>query len=244
MKLMQPQAQPLHSGAADTARAATASGPPNAVGSGAPSRWARMGHDLAYLFSAFVLSVLGFVVLLPMFVLGIATAVVWIGVPILGFALLLASAFARESRQLLTRVTGRPQSASPYRHSASGPMRLVRSIADPYLWRELLHAVLVAFPLRLAIFVLGVTWVVTGIGSVTYAIWSPFVPGNSGLASLLLPIGAPQLSFDPYLADSLIHGVLGLLMVLVAPVVTGLLVAIDGAVSRIFLTGDNVPGHD
>lgn len=244
MKLMEPEAQPLYSGAAETPLPATASGPPAVLTSGARSRWGRMGRDLAYLISAFVLSLLGFVLLLPMFVLGVATAVVWIGVPILGFVLILGSAFARESRQLLTRATGRRQSASPYRHGGSGPMRLVRSIADPYLWRELLHAVLIAFPLRLVTFVLGVTWVAVGVGGVTYAIWSPFVPGNSGLATLLVPIGAPRLNFDPYLADSLTHGVLGLLILLAAPVVTRSLVAIDAAISRIFLTSDNVSGHD
>lgn len=204
------------------------------------SVWARLSWKgtsrcLAHLLTAFVLSVLGFVLLVPLFALGVATAVTWAGVPVLGFTLLLASGFAREGRDLLARTTGGSFPTPRYQQPAAGPVRLVRMVADPQLWRDMVHAVLVALPLRTAAFVVAVSWLAAGIGGVTSWLWSLFVPGYQGLASLLLPLVAPQMTFHPYLVDSLVHGLLGAVLLLTTPALVRVLVSIDAVSSRALL---------
>lgn len=211
---------------------------------GTRSRWICLGTDLTYLVTTFVMSLVGFVLLLPILLLGIATSVVWIGVPILGFTLLLASGFARENTELIARFTGLRSAPPRYRAAGTGPRRLVRMVADAQLWRELVHALLVALPLRLATFVVAVSWVVAGFGGLTFFAWSVFVPGNQGLGSLLLPIAFPGLVFDAYLVDSVVHGAVGAAMVLLAPFITRTLVSIDVSIARVLLPGDTLNGND
>ncbi|MGC0144070.1 sensor domain-containing protein [Pseudactinotalea sp. Z1732] len=213
---------------------------PDAPSPAARPAWARFSwtgtfRGLAHLLTAFVLSVLGFVLLVPLFALGLATAVTWAGVPILGFTLLLASGFAREGRDLLDRTTGDSFPAPRYRQSATGPVRLVRMVADPQLWRDMTHAVVVALPLRTATVVVAASWLAAGVGGVTSWLWSVFVPGYQGLASLLLPLLAPQVPFHAHLADSLVHGVLGAVLLLTTPALVRLLVSLDAVSSRALL---------
>ena len=203
-----------------------------------------MATDLTYLITTFVLSLVGFILLLPMFVLGVATSPLGIGIPVLGFTLLLASGFTRENTELIARFTGLRSVPARYRASGSGPKRLIRMVADVQLWRGLVHALLVAFPLRLISFVVSVSWVVAGFGGLTYFAWSVFIPENQGLGSLLLPIAAPNLAFDAYLIDGLVHGVLGGVMVLLAPFITRTLVAIDVSIAHALLPGDSLTGND
>lgn len=204
------------------------------------SAWARISwrgtsRRLGHLLTAFVLSLLGFVLLVPLFALGVASAVTWAGVPVLGFTLLLASGFARESRDLLARTTGGSFPAPRYRQPAAGPVRLVRMVTDPQLWRDMVHAVVVALPLRTAAFVIAASWLAAGIGGVTSWLWSLFVPGYQGLASLLLPLVAPQMTWHARLADSLVHGVLGAVLLLTTPALVRVLVSIDAVSSRVLL---------
>lgn len=54
---------------------------------------------------------------------------------------------------------------------------LLRRLLEPQSWRDLLHAVL-AFPLRLAAFVIAVTWGVGGIGGLLYVFWEWSLPSR------------------------------------------------------------------
>lgn len=205
--------------------------------------WRSLPRDLAYVVSGFFITLIGFVILVPLTVFGIATAVVWIGVPVLGLALLLAGAWARENRALLGRQgTHLPKPA--YRSPASGLKQIIATISDPQLWKELLHGTLVAFPLRIITFVVSITWVATAAGGVTYFLWAIFLPDErQGLGGLLSGLAGVDTGLDPYLLEAAVNFVIGVVFLVTAPWVIRLCTVVDGSIARVFLTGSWLPGH-
>ncbi|GAB3247380.1 sensor histidine kinase [Arthrobacter pigmenti] len=218
--------------------------------------WRSLPRDLAYVVSGFFITLIGFIMLVPLTVLGIATAVIWIGVPILGFALLLAGALARENRALLAR-QGLPVADPAYRRARSRLKQIVGAISDPQLWKDLLHGTMVTFPLRITTFVLSLTWLAAGAGGVTFFLWAGFLPDDGdGLGSLLFGLAGIGAGLDPYLLDAAVNFVIGILCLVTAPWVIRLCTMVDGSIARVFLTGswlpdlepgdggDDVGGHD
>lgn len=200
--------------------------------------WRTAGRDLAYTVPAFLLGVLGFVALLPLVVLGVSTLVIVVGAFVLGFALLLATGLARENRAL-ARFVGADLPEPRYRSTREdGSRRLLTVAADPQAWKEAVHALVVAFPLRLTIFVLGVTWVATGLGGVTYLFWGVFLPDRDGGPLVWLRDRGVDLDLagSPHLTESALHFVTGVVLLLLAPLVLRLCVLVDTFVARVFLT--------
>ncbi|USQ79982.1 sensor domain-containing protein [Ornithinimicrobium faecis] len=198
--------------------------------------WRSVGPDLAYLTSGFFLSLFSFVLLLTLFVLGVSTAVLWIGLPILGFALLTASWFARENRELLRR-WGDPV-AEPV-HRWSSRRRVLSMLLDAQAWRELLHGTLITLPLRIFTFVVPVSWLAAGLGGVTWFIWGVFLPRDdyNGVAWLLVHGAGLDLGSNRYLAEAGTMFVSGVILLLLAPVVTRLCALADASVARILIGG-------
>lgn len=201
--------------------------------------WRSMGHDFAYLVPGFFLTLVGFIILVPLFSLGTATLVIWIGAPILGFMLLAASGIARENRELMRR-WGDDVAEPHYRQPAPGvARRLITTIADPQTWKDLLHATLVAFPLRITTFVVSVAWVASALGSLTWWVWGRFLPegGYQGMTWLYETVTGTDLGGNWYVTESVLYLIAGAVLLLLAPVVVRLCCRVDAVLARALLGG-------
>lgn len=198
--------------------------------------WRSVGPDLAYLASGFVLTLFSFVLLLPLFVLGLSTAVLWVGLPILGFMLLVATWFARENRELLRR-WGDPVLEPEYRWTAR--RRVLSMLLDAQAWRELLHGTLVTFPLRIVTFVVPVAWLGAALGGLTWFVWGIFLPREdyNGLTWLLVEGAGLDLGPNRYLAEAVTMFLSGLVLLVTAPLVARLCAGVDAAVGRVLIGG-------
>jgi signal transduction histidine kinase len=106
-------------------------------------------------------------------------------------------------------------------------------LADPQSWRDLLHAV-IAFPVRLAMFVIAVVWTVGGLGSALSVTWQwaiPRDPEDDGGGLYWLLFGQHSLA-----GEIAVSTVLGLIMLATAPLVIRGLVATRAGLARGLLT--------
>jgi signal transduction histidine kinase len=192
----------------------------------------RFGRGLGYLVADLPLAILAFVVAVAGFAAGVGTLVVWLGVPILVVTLEVCRRLAGVERRSVERATGVALPPHHYRTATgSGLPRLLSALAEPQSWRDLLHAV-VTFPIRVFTFVLAVTWTVGGLGALLYVTWQwalPLDESETGLFELITGIGGR-------VAETLLNTVLGLIMVLTAPLVVRGLVALRAVLARGLLT--------
>ncbi|MFX4272727.1 sensor domain-containing protein [Propionibacteriaceae bacterium Y1685] len=191
-------------------------------------------QDLSYLTGGFVLSVISFILLITLFSVGLSLAAVVIGLPVLALSLLMASSFARENRRLLAAWQGSPVPAPPYGRPTT--RRMWGTLGDPQLWKELLHGTVISLPVRITTFSIAVSWLVGGLGGLTYVLWGLFLPDDGGLAELISgPLGV-HLPWSAHLANSMLNFVAGAIMVLTAPFVIRTMAGIDASLARVFLT--------
>jgi len=127
------------------------------------------GRDLAVLVGLFAVSLVGFVVCTTPFSAGAGLAVVVVGLFVLLACLAAAGWTARMDRALL-RAAGVDLPGTRYPALAAGRWGLGR-LAHPQSGRDLLH-VLVSFPVSLFSFSVAVSWVLGGLGGITYWFWS------------------------------------------------------------------------
>jgi signal transduction histidine kinase len=161
-----------------------------AMGTGAGSLLPHAGRRFAALVGIFALQLTAFVLCAVLVSLGLGLAVLVVGLFVLTAGLAVAGWTARMQRLLLAYAgvdlptTYRAPFATGLPGRRSLRARLAR-LGSPQPWRNLLH-VLVAFPVSVVTFAVAVTWVVGGLGGVTYALWSGWLPGDDqGLMALL-----------------------------------------------------------
>jgi signal transduction histidine kinase len=195
-------------------------------------RGTRFRRGFGYLVTGLPLGVVAFVVAVVGFAVGVGTLVVWLGLPILVGTLALSRGLATAERRLAGWATGRP--LPPHHHRpprGSGIGRLWSALADPQSWRDLLHGV-VAFPLRVAGFVIAVTWTVGGLGGALAVTWMWAVPQDDDGGGLVwLLTGNGWLGWE-----ILLNTVLGILLLVSAPWVLRLLVLAQAGLARGLLT--------
>ncbi|MCU1626141.1 MAG: histidine kinase [Pseudonocardia sp.] len=206
--------------------------PDTAVGP-APRRAARIRAGLLYLVLGLPLAIPAFVLAVAGFAAGVGTIVVWVGVPILALTLRASRGFAELERRATERATGRPLPPYHYRTAdGRGLGRIFRSLGDPQSWRDLVHAI-VAFPVRIATFVIGVVWSVAGLGATLYVLWEWSLPRSDdeykGLYGLLTQSASR-------LGDITLNTVVGVLMLVTLPWVVRGLVAFRAGLARGLLT--------
>lgn len=121
-----------------------------------------LGPDIAYLMVQFPLHLVAFVLVVTVAALGLGTMVVWIGIPILCFALLIARGFAQLQRSVNGMGIGVAAPSAPYavERSSSWWRELTRPIRDAQSWFDLLWIV-VGFPLSALTWVVAIVWIVT-----------------------------------------------------------------------------------
>lgn len=207
--------------------------------------WRRLGRDLGYILPGLFLSVLGLGVLLVLFVAGVATFPFWIGAVVLPLALVAATGFAQISRARL-ELWGAHVEPPRYREPRPGLGGWMRLMLDGRRWLDLLFEMLLAFPLRLATFVVTVVWTGVALGGVTYFFWGQFLPRdetNTGVGRLLEQLPDSWISpttAQSFTAEAIGIAVLGLICLLTLPWVVRLMALVDAAATRTALGG--LPG--
>jgi signal transduction histidine kinase len=203
----------------------------------APTGWQRFWRGMAYQLAALPLGIVAFVLSVTGFSVGVGTAIIWIGVPVLVGTLLVGRWTAGMERGMVGWASGRALPPHHYRPTkgAGRLARLVNRLRDPQSWRDLLHSV-VAFPLRIAGFVIGVTWLVGGLGGALAVTWMWSIPydddGGGGLVWLLTGDRSPA----PEIA---LNTVLGLVLLATAPLVLRGLVAVERGLAVGLLTNES-----
>ena len=188
------------------------------------------GHNFAAIMGMFALSLTAFVVCTTLFSLGLGLLIVVVGLFILVGCLIVAGWSSRMTMALLA-YTGITLPRTRYPAAGPGFRGKLRRLAYPQSWRDLLH-VLVNFILSTITFSLALTWVLGGLGGVTYWFWSRWLPQprDSGLAALL--------GYPGHFADVTLHTVLGTLFLLTAPLVLRGLVRLHSAVAYALLVDE------
>jgi hypothetical protein len=128
-----------------------------------------IGGALAYLLLNLPLGIVGFVGTITLVAVGAATAVIWIGVPVLMFAVLAARGAGRLERARVHALLG-TYIAAPHRPLPEGRQarRWKARLRDATTWKDFAYLVLL-FPLGVAEFVLIVT-------SWSVGLWLTFLP--------------------------------------------------------------------
>jgi signal transduction histidine kinase len=194
----------------------------------------RFWRGYGYLLGGLPLCIVAFVIAIAGFAVGVGTIVVWLGLPILAGTLRASRGLASIERRGAEWATGRALPPHHYREARGrGIGRLFSMLADPQSWRDLLHAV-IAFPVRLAMFVIAVVWTVGGLGSALSVTWQWAIPRDAdddggGLYWLLFG----QHSLPGEIAVST---VLGVVMLATSPLVVRGLVATRAGLARGLLT--------
>jgi signal transduction histidine kinase len=187
-------------------------------------------RNFAAIMGMFALSLTAFVVCTTLFSLGLGLLIVVVGLFILVGCLIVAGWSSRMTMALLA-YTGITLPRTRYPAAGPGFRGKLRRLAYPQSWRDLLH-VLVNFILSTITFSLALTWVLGGLGGVTYWFWSRWLPQprDSGLAALL--------GYPGHFADVTLHTVLGTLFLLTAPLVLRGLVRLHSAVAYALLVDE------
>ncbi|WP_254693360.1 sensor domain-containing protein [Streptomyces qinglanensis] len=166
-----------------------------------PRRRGRFGREVGYLLSGLPLGIAAFVLMVTGFALGVSTLVLVVGLPVLAGTLSMARFLARVEAEQIAAVTGRPLPARPVgaaEGAGAGGSRW-KGVADPQAWRDLVHAVL-AFPVRVATFSVTLTWLVGGVGGLTYGLWSWSIPrgDEDGVMDLVFGLDGrgPDIAFN------------------------------------------------
>ena len=183
----------------------------------------------AVLVGIFALQLSAFVVCVVLLSLGAGLAVLVIGLFVLAAGLLAAGWAARMQRLLLAHAG---VDLPPTRSSglAAGWRGRLRPLTRPQSWRDLLH-VLVAFPVSIVTFSIAVTWVVGGLGGITFWLWSRALPDDSqGLMALL--------GYPGRFAEVALNTVAGVLLLLTAPAVLRGLVALHATIATALLVDE------
>ncbi|WP_232661954.1 sensor histidine kinase [Pseudonocardia sp. TRM90224] len=193
----------------------------------------RFGRGFAFLLGGLPLCIVAFVLAVVGFSVGVSTSVIWIGVPILVLALQAARGLATVERRGAEWATGRPLPPHHYREpKGTGLGRLFSRLRDPQSWRDLLHAV-VAFPVRLAAFIISVAWFVGGLGGALYVTWQWSLPrdDDDGGGLYWLLTGSRDLW-----GEITTNTVLGVFMLATSPLLVRGLVAVRAGLARGLLT--------
>lgn len=150
--------------------------------------WHNMGRDSVLVLPGFFISLIGFVVLITLFSVSIATLIIWIGALLLPLTLFVATGFANLSRAR-ARQWGAPIAEVVRRPRGSGIRGWIGAMAEGRRWLDLLFEAVFALPIRLFTFSVVVPWFIGALGGLTYFFWGRFLPeGNTELVELIVAV--------------------------------------------------------
>ncbi len=203
-----------------------------------------LAGTIAYLLLGWPVMLFAFIMVVTFTALGIGTAVIWVGLPILAFALLMARGFATMERHAQARLFGRETAALHYRQRREGDSwfrAMLNVIADPQSWLDVLW-VFVGFITCTFTWALAVVWAGLCTGPVTgpvSALLNEIFHSDGGGLVYLYWWGT---GYSPILnstlvriLDALIYIVVGLLAIKLAPPVFRGLAWLRGSVGDALL---------
>ncbi|WP_025273807.1 sensor histidine kinase [Haloglycomyces albus] len=197
----------------------------------------RLTTDSRYLLVSFPLAIAGFVVAVVGVVLGISTAIIWIGVPILAAILVAGRGFSAAQRFLVRGVTYSEIPSVSYTTAPRGAGKirtLVQPIFDGQSWLNILWMFLV-FPISIVTFVLTVTWWAGVIAGFTWPLWGWIIINTAGPSGI--EYATEWLGWGTsYLAQSTLYVIGGLFFAVTLPFVVRGCAAAQGELSRALLT--------
>ena len=195
----------------------------------------RLARDYAYVMPGFFLSLLAFVLLIPLFALALGTFVIWIGALLLPAVLRLATGFAELSRARLRHFGVEPMPVR-YRPRSPGFAGWLRMLGDPRRWADLVFETLSASPPPTLTFPVAVTWTAAALGGITWVVWGLFLPRrDSLLTGMILEAvtegAAPDAISRSYLLEAGSQFLLGCLFLVTLPLVMRGLARLDALIT-------------
>ncbi|GAA1668995.1 sensor histidine kinase [Glycomyces endophyticus] len=189
----------------------------------------QLGIDTGYLLSMFFIALPSFIIGVVGTVLGVGTAVIWIGVPVAAATMFAMRGMAAAGRSMLPAVLGRELPRPRYKRApedASALRRFLTALTDGQSWLNVLWAVAV-LPVSIAGFAIAVAWWAATIATVTWPLWGWIVIAATGESEQGLEIAARWLGWgDSYLAMSALTLIGGAVMLLtIVPVIRGMAMA-------------------
>ncbi|WP_030158260.1 sensor histidine kinase [Glycomyces sp. NRRL B-16210] len=189
----------------------------------------QLGVDTAYLLSMFPIALPAFIIGLVGTVLGVGTAVIWIGVPIAAATLFAMRGMAAAGRSMIPAVLDRDLPRPRYKRAkegASGLRRYLTILTDGQSWLNVLWAVAI-LPVAIAGFVVAIAWWAATAAALTYPLYSWIIRAATGDSDDGLEYATRWLGWgDSYLAVSVLAVIGGIIMALtLVPVVRGMALA-------------------
>lgn len=206
------------------------------------ARWAALPRELGYLLLGFPIAVVAFTVLVTLFSTGVSLIVIAVGVVVVLAALYTARGLGAFELMRL-RWAGRPPVREPrWQRGPEGEgawASFLRPLIDGHYWLYLLHG-MVVFPIvSLFSWIVTVVWVSVALGGLTAWIWDRLlVQTTSGSVlqdSLLFRAFArlaEALGVEPIVLAGVGQFVLGAVLLLTLPFITGGLTRLHEAVDR------------
>ncbi|WP_433300123.1 sensor histidine kinase [Actinoplanes sp. CA-030573] len=150
----------------------------------------KLGNDTLYVLVGFPLGILAVVLCMTLFWLGVGTAIIWIGLPILIAAMGVARGLATLERARLRPVLDQPVQHPYYKKSRpeAGIFRkLLTPLTDGQVWLDMLHGMFRFIPSTIS-FAFVVTWWSGVLNGLTWGLWGwalPNGPDDQDLPELL-----------------------------------------------------------
>jgi hypothetical protein len=139
-----------------------------------------IGGSVLYLLMNLPLGVASFVLMVTLLSVGLGTAVVWVGVPILALALLLARGIAKVERARIYSLVDEliPLPYLPLPKGGGQRSRWMTRLRDVSTWRDVVYLFLL-FPLGVAEFCLVVSFWATSLALVGLPIYFRYLPEHA-----------------------------------------------------------------
>ncbi|GAB3220115.1 hypothetical protein GCM10027447_04100 [Glycomyces halotolerans] len=200
----------------------------------------QLGRDTGYLLAGLPIAIPAFVITVVGVAAGVATAVVWIGVPVLAATLLAMRGMAAAGREQLAEVTGesvpRPRHKQA-RPGASGLRRLLTAVADGQSWMNLLWSV-INFPVAILGFVVAATWWAATVASLVYPLYGWIFRRLFGSDGDGMEYATRWLGWgDSYLAVAALGFLGGLVLAVLLPLALRGCALMQAGIARSLLTG-------
>ncbi|MFC7529576.1 sensor histidine kinase [Actinoplanes sp. GCM10030250] len=137
----------------------------------------QLGIDTQYVLLGFPLGLITIVLCITGFAVGIGTAIIWVGLPILVATLTMSRGFAILERARIGPVLGRQVPHPVYRadRDKGWLRRLMAPLTDAQSWLDMVHGMFRFIPSTLA-FCFVITWWAVTLAGLSYPLWDWSIP--------------------------------------------------------------------